>query len=582
MVVVRILRKFRGILSHHQKFRILEIAILMLIGAVIETLSVGIIVPFMDAVVNIDTIMEKPYIKKICGVLDLHHGYTFLFVAASSLGILYIVKNVYLILEYNVHYGFIYNNMLRMQDRVLDEMIHKPYDFFLGVDSGEVIRLINTDIYQSFLMLEEVLNFFTELMVSVMLIITIFIVAPHVTLAIATVLLVIMGIIYYIVKPAVKKAGEDASKAIAGMNKWLLQSIEGIKEIKVASVESFFQEHYTADGRIFVRTQKKSITLGTIPKFLIEAVCMASLFFIIAVLIITGSRFDDIMPIMSAVAMAAIRLLPSVNRLSVALTGMTYKEPMLDNLIASLADNATDFEVKMVEKQSVMDRPLEKRFDNKIEFREISFQYPGADKFILNGATMTIKKGESVGIVGESGAGKSTAIDLLLGLLRPQKGQIIVDGLDIFENIRQWNSQIGYIPQMIFILDGTIRENIVFGRNYYESDERVWMALEDAALDEFVKGLPEGLDTRIGERGIRLSGGQRQRIGIARALYTDPQVLVFDEATSALDNETEAAIMESINGLKGSKTMVIIAHRLTTIENCDQVYRVDNGKIVQC
>ena len=222
----------------------------------------------------------------------------------------------------------------------------------------------------------------------------------------------------------------------------------------------------------------------------------------------------------------------------------------------------------------------------------MSYHYPDSDstRNVLNDVSFSINKGESVGIIGPSGAGKTTTVDILLGLLKPQKGRVTIDGSDISLDMKDWLDQIGYIPQSIFMLDGTIRENVAFGvtgsdkksdSSIYDIDARVWKALDDASLADFARSLPDGLDTEIGERGVRLSGGQRQRIGIARALYYDPQILVFDEATSALDNETESAIMESINHLQGEKTMIIIAHRLTTIENCDKVYKVEGGKITR-
>ncbi|MBP5305373.1 MAG: ATP-binding cassette domain-containing protein, partial [Lachnospiraceae bacterium] len=220
--------------------------------------------------------------------------------------------------------------------------------------------------------------------------------------------------------------------------------------------------------------------------------------------------------------------------------------------------------------------------DKEVKLTDITYRYPNSNKHVLTDAEMLIPAGKSVGIVGTSGAGKTTAVDIMLGLLRPEKGQVLTDGVDVMKSYDEWLSHIGYIPQSIFMLDGTIKENVAFAVKEDENtDAKVWHALEEAQLADFVRELPDGINTQIGERGVRLSGGQRQRIGIARALFEDPEILVFDEATSALDNETEAAIMESINSLHGRKTLIIIAHRLQTIENCDIVYRVAGGKIKQ-
>jgi ABC-type multidrug transport system fused ATPase/permease subunit len=282
-------------------------------------------------------------------------------------------------------------------------------------------------------------------------------------------------------------------------------------------------------------------------------------------------------------AVAAMRLLPSANRINNYLTSISYFEPFFmgvsDNLQEEINDRNVNYDAEAYEaRKEIKKLPVLK----KIELKDIVYKYPNTDVLIFNHADMEIPVGCSVGVVGTSGAGKTTIIDVLLGLLNIQEGSILADGVEVREHYEEWLKNIGYIPQTIFMIDASIRKNVAFGVPDEEIDDnKVWQALKEAQLDEFVRGLPEGLDTGIGERGIRLSGGQRQRIGIARALFEDPEVLVLDEATSALDNETEAAIMDSINRLHGRKTLIIIAHRLQTIEKCDMVYRVENGQIAR-
>ena len=248
-----------------------------------------------------------------------------------------------------------------------------------------------------------------------------------------------------------------------------------------------------------------------------------------------------------------------------------------DNLQQEIRDESISYDPETYRKKKDVEKLSVK---DKVELKDIVYRYPGTDTLIFDHADMEIPIGKSVGIVGTSGAGKTTAVDILLGLLKLQQGQILADGVEVREHYQSWLKNIGYIPQFIFMIDSTIRKNVAFGYQDEDiDDEKVWRALKEAQLDEFVRGLPEGLDTGIGERGIRISGGQKQRIGIARALFEDPEILVLDEATSALDNETEAAIMDSINRLHGKKTLIIIAHRLQTIEKCDMVYRVEHGKV---
>ena len=328
--------------------------------------------------------------------------------------------------------------------------------------------------------------------------------------------------------------------------------------------------------------QKYNIYNAT-PRLLIETVCIAGLVLYLILQIASGKEVAAMITQIGVFAVAAMRLLPSANRINNYLTSISYFEPFFmgvsDNLQEEINDRNVNYDAEAYEaRKEIKKLPVLK----KIELKDIVYKYPNTDVLIFNHADMEIPVGCSVGVVGTSGAGKTTIIDVLLGLLNIQEGSILADGVEVREHYEEWLKNIGYIPQTIFMIDASIRKNVAFGVPDEEIDDnKVWQALKEAQLDEFVKGLPEGLDTGIGERGIRLSGGQRQRIGIARALFEDPEVLVLDEATSALDNETEAAIMDSINRLHGRKTLIIIAHRLQTIEKCDMVYRVENGQIAR-
>lgn len=578
--MLNMINKFGKILSKHQKFRIFELFILMVVGGFVETCSVALILPFMDAMMNPGQIMGTWYGRAICQVLGITSPRLLLIVLSVALAFLYIFKNIYLMFEYNIQYKFVYGNMFELQKKMLNVFIHRPYEYFLSVNSGEVIRIITADTGAAFNLLITSLNLITEMVVSVMLVGTIFVIMPAVTICIALLLLILLIVIYLFVKPLLRKAALNQQKAGTGMNKWLLQSIQGIKELKVMQKEVFFQSNYDQYGQVNIKSMRWNQTLGLAPRFIIEGVSMGAMFIVIAIMVYSGTDLKSMIPMLTAVAMAAIRILPSVNRISNALTSVAYGEPMLDKVIENLADMDEAEKSEMAESGDSSDNvgkvPV---LSENLQFYKIDYHYPKTAVDVLSEASMTIKRGESVGLVGSSGAGKTTSVDILLGLLKPQKGTVFVDGVDIRNDLGSWLNQIGYIPQMIFMLDDSIRANVAFGEKAV-SDDDVWKALKDASLDEFVSSLPEQLDTQIGERGVRLSGGQRQRIGIARALYKNPQVLIFDEATSALDNATETAIMEAIHGLKGTKTMIIIAHRLTTIEACDKIYRIGNGKII--
>lgn len=583
MIIFRTIKKFRGILNYHQKIRILELGVLMVFGAFLETLSVSLVLPFMNAVMDSEATMKTWYGYLFSELFHIRTARTVLIILAVMLSVAYIVKNVYLLFEYNMLTRFTHNNQAITQRKLLETYLHRPYEYFLGVSSGEVLRVIGMDTQGSFSLLRALLTFFAELFVSMTLIVAVFVVSPIVTIGMAVIILLLLLIIVKIVKPILRKAGVDSQNAMSHMNKWEIQSVQGIREVKIMRREDYFEDRFGKYSWMYAQASRKNIIFSMASKFMIEAIGMSALFLMIAVMIFAGTNLESLVPIISMIAMAAIRILPGVNRMSTAIAQCAYFEPQLDSLIEHLAENDRARERHIGERESVL-RTEETIhvLKNNLALSNITYQYPTAETPVLFEANMNIQKGMSIGIVGASGAGKTTAIDVFLGLLRPQRGQVLIDGIDIRTDMDGWLSQIGYVPQNIFLLDDSIHANVAFGLATKDVDEeKIWKALDEAALTEFVKSLPHGLDTQLGERGIRLSGGQRQRIGIARALYHDPAILVLDEATSALDSETETEIMESINGLHGQKTMIIIAHRLTTIANCDVIYRVGGGKIVE-
>ena len=585
--MIRVFKKFYQLLNRHQRNRVIILFFMMLIGAVFEVLGVSMMLPLVTAVMNPGIITENKICAWICSVFNITDHVDFVIWCIIALIIIFVVKAAYLTFEYSVQYRFVFNNRFMTQSRLLEAYLHRPYEYFLSAQSGEIIRIVQTDAANSFDMLTVILSFATEAVVSVAIIITIFVINPFMTVFVAASLVFLMIIISKCLRPLLRREGENYQRTYAETNKWLLQSISGIKEVKVTKTEDFFLDNFIEYGQKMVNAARWNSTLQNVPRNLIELVSVCSMMTVLGVMIATGHKLDSLLPSLSAFVMAAVKLLPSANRMVANVTHVTFYEPALDNMLENLAVLEEQISDGCEEVEKL---PLTK----EIRLTGIDYTYPGGEKKIFDQADFVVPVGSSVGIIGMSGAGKTTAVDILLGILRPQAGQVLADGVDVSTNMRGWLAHIGYIPQMIFMLDDTIRANIVFGHTEIgnakdrektdsgiDREEAVWAALEEAQLADFVKTLPKGIDTAIGERGVRLSGGQRQRIGIARALFTNPDVLVFDEATSALDNETEEAIMQSINALHGKKTMIIIAHRLTTIEGCDMVYRAGDGKLVR-
>lgn len=570
--MVRVFKKFYLLLNRHQKNRVIILFFMMLIGAGFEVLGVSMMLPLVSAVMNEKIITENEICAWICMVFGITDHMGFVIWCIVALVVIFIVKAVYLTFEYSIQYRFVFNNRFMTQSRLLEAYLRRPYEYFLSAKSGEIVRIVQEDAGNAFDMLTVILGFATEVVVSAAVILTIFIINPFMTIFVALSLLILMAVISRCIRPLLRREGETYQKTYAETNKWLLQSISGIKEVKVTQTENFFLDNFVKYGQKMVNAARWNSTLQNVPRNLIELVSVCSMMVVLGIMVATGHAMDSLLPSLSAFVMAAVKLLPSANRMVASVTQVTFYEPALDNMLENLEVLEEDFSAdnKVAGKLP---------FTKEILLKGIDYAYPGGEKKIFDKAELLIPAGSSIGIVGASGSGKTTAVDILLGLLRPQAGQILVDGVDVLSDMPGWLAHIGYIPQMIFMLDGTVRANVMFGHSDDgHADEKVWAALEEAQMADFVRSLPKGIDTAIGERGVRLSGGQRQRIGIARALFTNPDVLILDEATSALDNETEEAIMQAINSLHGKKTMVIIAHRLTTIEGCDMVYHVEDKK----
>lgn len=582
-----IIGKVKILLNKKQKLKLIIIFVLMLIGAILETLGVSLIYSLISVVADPNILENNKLVKWICEVLEIHSINIFVIFLLGFLIFIFIFKNLFIYFEYYVQYRFVYNNRFIIQKQLISTYLNRSYEYFLHSNSGEIIRVVSNDSKTAFALLTSLLNLFTEAIISLMLVVLLLSMDFFMTILIAIILGLSFWVISKVIKPILRNAGLSLQKNTALANKWLLQSISGVKEIKVAQKERFFLNQYAKYGVKEITAERKYSVLSNIPRLLIESVCMSTMLTVIAILVYMGRDLSSMIPQLGAFAAATVRLLPSANRLSASYNALSYQEPALDKLLENLqlnskGSNEFGTDLKKGNSDYTLDSIKKISIKDVIELKNITYRYPDTEKNIFENAFMKIPVGKAVGIIGTSGSGKTTAVDILLGLLEPLNGDVLVDKENIRDNYSEWLAHIGYIPQMIFMLDDSIRSNVAFGFSEKEiSDAQVWKALKESELESFVKGLPNGINTEIGERGVRLSGGQRQRIGIARALYTDPELLIFDEATSALDNDTESAIMESINSLHGKKTMIIIAHRLGTIDNCDIVYRVENGRIIK-
>ncbi len=581
---VTMMQKIGYLFDRKQKGQLVGLAVLILIGGVLETLGVSMMLPVVNVIMDPESIMDNVWVIRIMDILHIENSTQLIILILGAVIALFVIKNAYLLFQTYVQNTFVTRNRNRMISRVMREFLNRPYEEYLGADIPTVFRLTDSDIPNAFQLILVMIQMVTEIVVSVCLCIVLVVISPAMSLFIVVIFLGMTLVIMKVLKPRLNEIGRKNQAIQSRIAKWRIQSIYGLKDVKVLNREEFFVRNYYESGAIGANVARNYAVLNNLPRLLIETVFIAAMLLFIMIYILKGNDITVLIPQLTAFAVAAIRIMPGTNRINTYLSQIAYSQPCLDYLYENLTENMKeDVNGSVTGLEGVEKKELpELQLQDRITLNHISFTYPNTEKPIFTDAHMEVKKGQSVGIMGPSGAGKSTIVDILLGLLHAQEGTITCDGRNIFENYPSWLSKIGYIPQSIYLIDESIRDNIAFGIDADKIDEkRIWEVLEEAQLKEFVEELPEGLDTTIGDRGVRISGGQRQRLGIARALYHNPEILVFDEATSALDSDTEKAVMDAVNSFHGKKTMVIIAHRLNTIAKCDVIYKVENEKITE-
>lgn len=563
-----------SILNRGEKIKLVILFFMVGLGSILELLGVSAFSPLINLITDPSIIHTKWYLEWLYQALRIQDTRRFLSVVILIIIAIYIIKNVYLIWERNILYRYIFNVQKRVSVKLLKAYLNEPYSFFLTRNTAVLQRSLQSDTDSFVKAIKHFLELMIEAITCVVIIVYLFLVSHSMTIIIAVILVGLVGFFALTTKKKTQKLGRDSQKYKAEIYQYMNQALGGVKEIKVLNREHTFLDKYEDSFGKFTYAQRVSEILGMVPKYCVEASCMTGLLVAILLKMYFGQKdLIDFIPQLSVFAIASVRLLPSVGRINQYFTYILYEQPSIALVYHDLQ------EVENIEEQTKQNQDW--KLKSELRICSISYHYPNTDKNVLENASMVIRKGTMVGLVGASGAGKSTLADIILGLLTPQMGKIYADDLDVLKNVRTWQQEIGYIPQVIYLSDDSIRNNIAFGVPEDEIDDtRVRLAAEQAQLADFIDLLPDGYQTSVGDRGIRLSGGQRQRIGIARALYNDPELLILDEATSALDHDTETAVMEAIDHLQGQKTMIIIAHRLSTIANADCIYEVADGKIV--
>ncbi len=558
-----------------KKFRKQTFAILALtlVGTILETAGIGLVIPAIALMADPNIAEKYPVFAPLLeGLGNPSHAELVIYGVILLLGA-YVIKALYLAFLSLKQSDYIYAIKAHLSQNLFERYIRAPYEFHLQQNSGYLIRNISTEVEQLVIrVLIPGVLLTTELMVIAAIAALLFIIEP----VGALLLFVVMGLAIYgfqhITKNKLKKWGIERQRHEGYRIQKAQEGLGGIKNAKLSGKETHFIDAYSKHSLNASLVEGKQYALSNLPRLWLETVGVLGLTVLVIVALQNATNPTDVMPIIGLFAASAFRVLPSANRILYSIQSLKYADSVIILIMKELA----------LEQESASQEDPSFKFNQQVELKNVSYAYPNASSNSLNNVSFAIKKGESVGLIGTSGAGKSTLIDVLLGLVRPSSGGVFVDGININQNLRTWQRHIGYVQQSIFLTDETLRRNIAFGLDDDEIDDgQVMQAVKAAQLEGFVNELSEGINTCVGERGVRLSGGQQQRIGIARALYHNPPVLIFDEATSALDNETEAGVMESIRSLKGTRTMIIIAHRLSTVEHCDKVIKLERGQIVK-
>lgn len=571
--------KLFSILTTGQKKECAFIIFTMIIGAILEAIGIGTILPLISVIENENIFLQYPRLQHFADFAGIHTHTQFIIALSLLLIVVFVLKNAYLAWQLRLQINFSLKNQIYFSKMLMREYLLKPYLYHLNHNTATILRNVNSSgaiIFSN--MYVSAFQLLTEIVTATIIWLMILAIDSF-TATIAAGFMVI--ILYSIIKAFRKKIAEQGktqNKYSAAYLKWVNQGLGAIKETKVLRKEAYFLHAFSKAYEEYGNSNRKFLFFNQVPRMIIESTVVFGLLLLIILKILFGTPASEIVPFLGVLALAAFRLMPSANRIVNLSNNIRFNMPLFNELYDEymhIKNNIILVDDKLFNNS---DRAEKLKFNNEIKVTDIRFNYLN-NKDVLQDISFTIPKGKFVGIIGPSGAGKTTFVDILLGLLEPTGGSITVDGVDVFSNIRGWQSNLAYVPQSIYLIDGTIKENIALGVPENEiDDELINKVLHMAELYDFVYSQPDNINTNVGERGVKLSGGQRQRIGIARALYQQPEVLILDEATSALDNETEKSITDTILKLKGKITIIAIAHRTSTLEQCDFKVKFENGK----
>lgn len=568
--------KLNYIMTSKQKVLAIVVFLATIIGAFLETVGISVIIPLVQVFVDANAIYENKYVSKIVQLFYIDDAVELLVLISVFVILVFLLKNIYLVGLSWMRVKFASKIRRELSIKMMYSYMSRGYSYFLKVNTADVMRGVGYDINGVYEMLYNLFKIFGEVLTVMCICIFMLYTDPGMACGVILILGAALGVLMGMFRKKMVKCGISYRKATSKTQRYLMEPLQGIKEVLIFKKEKYFAQNYANAYAEQQRVEVVKTVASESPAYFVEAVCVSGLVGVIVVKMLMGANMNNFVPTLATFAVGAFRVLPSIGRISGGFNQMVYAGPALRAAYENLKE-AEEFEGE-IETGLIESESGKIKFEKEIEIKRLTWKYETGSRNILENLNLIIPCGTSVAFIGQSGAGKSTLVDIILGLLIPTEGDILVDGISIYDNLSAWKKKIGYVSQTIFLRDDTIRNNIAFGIEEKDIDnEKIKMVIKEAQLDKTVSELPNGLDTLMGERGVRFSGGQKQRVAIARALYNDPDVLILDEATAALDNETESAVMEAIDALRGKKTLIIVAHRLTTIRNCDYIYEIGNG-----
>lgn len=576
------IHKLNFILSKEQKLYCVIVFFMSLISAFLEVLGVSIVVPLMTAFLTMDKLRENSYASAIFKFLHITSDFQIIIFICLGVAVIYIAKNAFSIFFTWVSAKFANKIRRELALRIFDAYVKQGYGYFADNNSSKLLTGIGVDPQSVQTIVSNLFQLLTRLITVIAMVIFILIQIPFIAVVLFGLAAISFGMSEVVFRKRLKKAGQDQRHFSYLARQASIEAIQGSKEVFVMNRQRYFVDEYRRCMEKYDRACAEAAVGAAAPNNILEAVCVIGVVFAIAFQALNATDISGMITQIATIALAAFRILPYLGTIMGSANTIVFNSPGLVVAYNTLYEVKDLEKVEEERKQAAPEKKNSGRaFQKELVLSNIEFAYSDRGQKILDGLNLKIEKGNSIGLIGASGAGKTTLADLILALYTPQNGSICMDGIDIKMIGEEWHRITGYIPQTVYLSDTSIRKNVAFGIKESEiDDDKVWKALEMAQLKDFVEDLEDGLDTRVGEWGVKFSGGQRQRIAIARALYNDPDILIMDEATAALDNETEKAVMESIELLQGLKTLIIVAHRLTTVKKCDKIYEIVGGKAV--